>query len=262
MSESASGEADSGTTGKGKSSSHECEWCGDVLSNSSGLRRHKRLKHPDKLEHHCPTCGDPYTSERAVKLHHKRTHGESLSYTTATCEYCGCEFEYKWHKRPNPTYCDEDCRDKGQVGERGSNWRGGKETVVCECCEDTFKVDPHKSDSAKYCSEACFGAAHREEMVGENNPSWSGGKVRYYGKNWTRQRRKRREYDNYTCQDCGVSEDELGCELSVHHIIPLREFKDKYDSPKWYNKGNDLDNLVSFCEACHKKWEGIPLRPQ
>jgi 5-methylcytosine-specific restriction endonuclease McrA len=47
----------------------------------------------------------------------------------------------------------------------------------------------------------------------------------------------------------------------VHHIRPLRVFKEEYDEPEWYELANDLDNLVSLCASCHHKWEGIPLRP-
>jgi len=81
---------------------------------------------------------------------------------------------------------------------------------------------------------------------GENSGTWNGGKKTYYGENWLSQRRKVRKRDNYTCQKCGITEDEYGQELSVHHIIPFVYFDN-------YTEANKEDNLVSVCEPCHRK---------
>jgi len=46
--------------------------------------------------------------------------------------------------------------------------------------------------------------------------------------------------DNYTCQECGRVQEELGYSLCVHHID--------------YNKeNNDFNNLVALCRSCHAK---------
>ena len=37
-------------------------------------------------------------------------------------------------------------------------------------------------------------------------------------------REEKQEKRDYTCQDCGITEEEYGKELSVHHIIPFRNF--------------------------------------
>jgi len=100
----------------------------------------------------------------------------------------------------------------------------------------------YRSDSYKY--------------KGENSPTWAGGDIDYYGANWYEQRRKAREREGYCCKDCGITEEELGKELSVHHIIPFRMFDD-------YRKANELDNLVAICEPCHRKrhsGEGHPSK--
>lgn len=96
--------------------------------------------------------------------------------------------------------------------------------------------------------------------AGEKHPNWKGGDIYYYGPNWKEQRSKARERDNYTCQGCGIKESEYEKELSVHHIIPLRDFKteDNFN----YEQANDLSNLVTLCSSCHSRWEGLPLRPQ
>jgi len=97
-----------------------------------------------------------------------------------------------------------------------------------------------------------------EELSGENNPNWKGGE-KPYGKGWTEQKRESVycKYD-YKCQGCGITQKEYqnqqGRRLDVHHIIPARRFNNA-------SKRNDISNLVPLCQRCHKKWEGIPVRP-
>jgi len=100
-----------------------------------------------------------------------------------------------------------------------------------------------------------------EGRTGEENPAWNGGKEYYYGPNWAEQASKARERDNHKCVVCGAEKDEGKPALHVHHIRRIGWFKDEYDSPEWYQKGNDLGNLVTLCGSCHPEWEGIPVRP-
>lgn len=53
-------------------------------------------------------------------------------------------------------------------------------------------------------------------------------------------REKIRKRDNYTCQECGKTQEKLGRKLAVHHI--------DYDKTN-----NDEDNLISLCHSCHSK---------
>lgn len=93
-----------------------------------------------------------------------------------------------------------------------------------------------------------------EWPTGEDHWSWNGGTESvYYGANWTEQRDAARERDGHECQICGHAGD--GRALDVHHIQPLRSF----DTPE---AANALDNLITLCRPCHRRWEGIPLRPQ
>lgn len=55
------------------------------------------------------------------------------------------------------------------------------------------------------------------------------------------QKRRARKKDNYTCQDCGRSGDEV-VELHVHHITPASE-----------GGSHNLNNLITLCDYCHKK---------
>lgn len=256
MSESALGKAssDSSCTDKGFS----CDICGEVLAHESHVARHKRLKHPSKLDHSCPTCEDVFSSERGVKLHHKRTHGVSLSWEESECDNCGETFEYR--HRDTARFCSIECRDAFQVAENAANWKGGKVECVCDWCGDTFKTDPHKADSVRFCDMDCQMSWHSRAMGGEGNPQWNGGKLHYYGPNWNRQRSKARERDNHTCQDCGTHASELDKAISVHHIQPRRRFVNEAGKLD-YESANQLDNLICLCPACHRKWEGLYLRP-
>lgn len=71
-----------------------------------------------------------------------------------------------------------------------------------------------------------------------------------YGMNWTKQRHKCLERDDYTCRVCGISQSELDQELAVHHITPRSQFE---GTPR---KMNALSNLVTLCSKCHGKFEG------
>lgn len=70
-----------------------------------------------------------------------------------------------------------------------------------------------------------------------------------YGPNWSKQREKALERDDYTCRVCGVESAELDRELSVHHIRPRREFNGNWEQ-------NELANLITVCPSCHGKVEG------
>lgn len=70
--------------------------------------------------------------------------------------------------------------------------------------------------------------------------NWLGGiSFEPYGIEFNRDlKRKIRERDNYMCQECGMTEIELGYILSVHHI--------DYDK-----QNNSENNLISLCRSCH-----------
>ena len=82
-------------------------------------------------------------------------------------------------------------------------------------------------------------------MAGEKNPFWKGGKsFELYSKDWySTLREDIRKRDNYTCQECGIHQDELQGfykRLDIHHID--------------YNKHNcNPINLITLCRRCHSK---------
>ena len=92
----------------------------------------------------------------------------------------------------------------------------------------------------------------RDQWIGPNNPMWTGSCLRknksYRGADWAQLAESARKRDKYTCQCCGITNDEhvkkCGKFLAVHHIIPFAEFTD-------HVKANRLSNLTTLCNICH-----------
>lgn len=66
-----------------------------------------------------------------------------------------------------------------------------------------------------------------------------------YGKNWDQIRKLVYKRDGYKCRACGVK----GKKLSAHHILLLK-----------VSKTNDIRNLITLCDSCHKEIEAKALR--
>lgn len=94
----------------------------------------------------------------------------------------------------------------------------------------------------------------REKMskstAGENNPNWKGGHIHRYGSSWGPARAQVLDRDE-VCQNCG--EDGSNRRLHVHHIIPVREFRDSDHHE--LEDAHTLDNLVLLCDRCHARVE-------
>jgi len=136
----------------------------------------------------------------------------------------------------------------------------GKVELEClNCGEEVRKKKSHaEKHELHFCDTECWGEWLSENVSGEDNPHWQGGHSTYYGENWTEIRWEARKRDDYTCQSCGVSQEdhrrETGKSLHVHHIRPIRDFDEPDDA-------NELSNVVTLCVRCHKRWEGVPVRP-
>jgi len=115
----------------------------------------------------------------------------------------------------------------------------------CEICGKHVKKmrrdvpSPHKR---RFCSPACANIGNK----GDGNIWWKGGyEPIASGSKWNIARKSARERDVYKCQDCGISEKDLGKGLDVHHLVR--------DLPK--ERIHELNNLVSLCHSCHIKRE-------
>ncbi len=62
------------------------------------------------------------------------------------------------------------------------------------------------------------------------------------GKGWRLARLKALERDKYTCQGCGATDKRL----VVHHL----DYRGR-NLPSQRDMNNSLDNLVTWCDACH-----------
>lgn len=110
-----------------------------------------------------------------------------------------------------------------------------------------------KTRSNEHClalSKACRGIKRSKDfclkisrlLKGNGNPNWQGGLDKegypYYFSDELKQ--KIRERDNFICKCCGITQDEYGKNLSIHHID--------------YNKQNCKENnLITVCNICNVK---------
>jgi len=127
-------------------------------------------------------------------------------------------------------------KDKGRVIRR---YGVLKECLICGIEFFASNMDI-KRGSGLCCSVKCATEWRSVQYSGANSWMWKGGISfeKYTIEFNERLKRKIRERDNYTCQICGIHENELNQSLCVHHID--------------YNKYNSSpDNLISLCGSCH-----------
>ncbi len=93
--------------------------------------------------------------------------------------------------------------------------------------------------------------AQSMEMAGEANMNWQGGYEPYYGPGWRKTRRAVWARDT-VCQRCGMTPEQNGKALDVHHIVPFRSF-----GIVRHEEANALSNLTALCHDCHLivEWE-------
>jgi hypothetical protein len=140
------------------------------------------------------------------------------------------------------------CYHKHQIGSENGNYKQGK-YIRNECIDCKKKVDPRakrcKSCAAQYKWKVSIGLIHRNQ-TGNKNPNWIDGRsYEPYPLEFTEELKdKIRQRDNYTCQNCGMTEEEhlivIGQVLHVHHID--------------YDKTNcKKENLLSLCSSCNTR---------
>jgi ribosomal protein L40E len=114
------------------------------------------------------------------------------------------------------------------------------EKYYCKCGKEiSYKAD--------ICRKCLYNEL-KYKFLNEGNPNWRGGisNLPYPDEFNDELREYIRKRDEYTCQICGIKQNQLKGfhkHLSIHHID--------------YNKQNcNEDNLISLCESCHFKTNG------
>lgn len=158
------------------------------------------------------------------------------------CILCGNKYTTSKNNKGNYVTCSEYCTSVIITLRKSTGVY-----VQCSYCDHVIYLKPHRKNKSGiyFCNSKCdtqyrrkvrpLGARRREKM----------GK-KYYGPNWLKQSRVVRKNAGYKCVKCGVTEDEYGKKMSVHHIRPFVYF----DS---YQEANELRNLMCVCEDCHRK---------
>lgn len=190
-----------------------CEWCGKEFKVDGSHKNNKFCS---------PEC-----------LHVFKTKDRENTY----CEICGKGMGYIGHPVRFCNECLSIHKSESQIN---------RIEVPCAYCGKIIFAIPSRVEKNKflYYNMDCMAHHYAKIYTGENSPNWKGGKKHYTG-GWFNARDKAKERDNYTCVRCGITEQEYGQELSVHHIKLYREFEDKVEA-------NQLDNLVCLCEPCHR----------
>lgn len=136
-------------------------------------------------------------------------------------------------------------------------------SVPCAVCERLLTRNPSRVARVKQaitCSVNCRNEARRQRLIrpvstkrsGPNHPQWEGLRegLTSYGSNWKAQRDAAKRRDNYTCQDCDLTEAAYGRALEVHHVVRFLDF----ETPE---EANVLSNLRTLCKACHRKADAV-----
>lgn len=239
----------------------------------------------DLIERACPFCGKTYVvSQKKLDSGRNICCSQSCSMKNTmkdrsisidlTCGVCGNNFKRvpsTIRKSKHGVFCSKECHYKGRslgltkrvvtnpytYSEEGkasmlnaSRRKKGNfvfHFLTCENCGKEFD-DPSNGRARKsglcFCSLDCC----NNYRSGENNPAWRGGYDRYYGPNWISNRRKARQRDNDTCQNCGITKEQHGKELDVHHITRFGDFSNPIEA-------NNLSNLITLCHPCHMQIE-------
>ncbi|MBS3064849.1 MAG: HNH endonuclease, partial [DPANN group archaeon] len=110
-------------------------------------------------------------------------------------------------------------------------------------CRDCWKRNPDKFERTeehnRKISEAHKGKP-KSWIQGSKHYNWKGGDTRWRGGGWESIHQQTKERDNYTCQKCGRTRNEI--KICVHHI------------KRWQDGGATIpENLITICQSCHNK---------
>ncbi|MFP9060999.1 HNH endonuclease [Natrialbaceae archaeon A-chndr2] len=233
----------------------QCPTCGKQLATEGGVRQHHTKVHGDPLSNRtCTGCGLEFYDPKSRRSfcdgcnpnvgEHNGNWSDAKAETT--CKTCGGTFEYS----PSDTsgvYCSDCVSNADGLLPKNPSSAGKRITVDCNGCGSELSVYPsrvERNERGVFCDMACYGRWLSRTIVGENHHQWAGGPITY-GRKWWTIRRQVLERDDYRCQRCGRSRDDIGRNPDVHHLVPVRSFDDTEDA-------HTLANVIALCRRCHR----------
>jgi len=197
-----------------------------------------------------PTCAKEYEWKNKLPVGVSVVESSKqfqCRFVEAACKTCGkiIKIRHGDYNRQMKTQgfvtCSRACNAKA---------KGISVKLTCfECGKEFYRkqsqVDPNNKHF--FCSKKCQKKNIDYILRGSDHFRYIDGKSSCKrGKGWVQTRKEIRERDNYTCQQCGKTEREIGKALDVHHIKPYRLFDN-------YGDANKSENLISLCPSCHHK---------
>lgn len=127
----------------------------------------------------------------------------------------------------------EETRNKLSIANKGKKMPESAKRKISEYMKQHKRTEEHCRN---------LSLSHIGLQALEKHPNWQGGKsFEEYGIEFNNKLKEQiRKRDDYICQECNYTQEELGYKLTVHHIN-----YDKMD--------NDPENLIALCKGCHGK---------
>ena len=159
-----------------------------------------------------------------------------------------CAEKKFWDEHPERKLIQSQGKNNPMFGKQPWNYKGIEKKCKClDCGKKIAKSTFYRGQRCKSCeNKRRWQEGIIEGMPGDKNPNWQGGiSFEPYSIEWTEELREFiRKRDNYTCQNCGLTNEEhlivYDRSLTIHHID--------------YNKKNcSEENLISLCVQCNSR---------
>jgi len=187
----------------------------------------------------CETCGKLINRPRLAQRYCNRACVPIRSFERP-CDRCGESFLVEPSQANTARFCSRDCQNQRILKD-------------CAFCGAIMEVVPTRADVQRFCDLKCYAKWQSVYKVGENSPSWTGGKRAA----WARSRVRRGAAIKATITEnisrthviltyghhCYICNRALTRrEISIDHVIPLSR-----------GGSHTLDNLRVCCKSCNSR---------
>lgn len=166
----------------------------------------------------CKSCGEEYGSLKEHVVDEHLTYSKELLFC-GNCNKPFCKYSYRTNN--DEDFCSRRCADLFKA-------KDGLDTECTECGDDIHippsqveEVDGYEQKN-HFCGKECESSFKSREWVGENHPSWDGGKEQVY------------------CKECG----------DRYFVIPSKKDKTKFCSEKCRRKDWRKEKQKYECASC------------